>query len=299
MAPSSIGIAPVVVVCDGSTLGQHAVAVATRQAARHSAPLVVVAAARPAAARPGASSWSVLSGAAEDPMTDPQAVAERAWWRANHTDPSVAIQIHTVAGSRSPRLTRLTAGARLLVLGDADLPVPGLTGPTTLSAALGRTFRAPVLQVGPSLRPSAGRRGVVVVGFGTLGDTALMPRARREAELRGQDMVVVRAVRSAERLEPALEESWQALRPFCGHVPCRIVHLVADPAAALVDQSGPGDLIVVGAPDSTPLDHLTHDPVVRETARRARCDLLVLPLGAHRPAPSPSPDDAAGLALHR
>ncbi|WP_162529268.1 universal stress protein [Segeticoccus rhizosphaerae] len=266
---------PVVVRCDGSAVSQDAVAAATRQAARYRAPLALLAThAEPSHQRTGAP--SPLQPA---PADDPKSIAERAWWRANHTDPSVAVQIMTVADLHSQRLNQLASRARLFVVGGADVLAPSSTAWGSTARALDRLFRCPVLLAGPSVKADDHRRPAVVVGFsGAPQDAELMPPALAEAELRGWDVVVVRAVASAEELEPAMDETWAALNGHCREIPCRVVHLVAKPAAALADQAAPGDLLVIGSRGSSPVGHLTQDSVGGATVRRSRCDVLVLPV---------------------
>lgn len=256
---------PVVVRCDGSGPSQEAVATATRHAARHRAPL------------------ALLATRSQSPPTDPRSAGERAWWRANHTDSSVAVQILAVADLQSERVTRLAGRARVLVVSGADI-----AGNNEVSAG-SNLFRCPVLVAGPPVKVDRRDRRAVVVGFsGSPQDADLMPAALSEAHLRGMDVVVVRAVPTQEQLQPAMDETWTALHTHCRDIPCRVVHLVGEPATALHDQSSPGDLLVVGARGASPLGVLTAASTARETARAARCDVLVLPLAREATA-SPAP----------
>jgi nucleotide-binding universal stress UspA family protein len=288
---------PVVVRCDGSAVSQDAVATATRQAARQGAPLALLAThAEPADPAPRPTSTARLA-----PFEDPKSVAERAWWRANHTDSSVAVQITTVTDLHSQRLSRLASSARLLVLSGADVQRASTAAWGSTGQALERQFPCPVLLAVPPVKADAHRRAAVVVGFsGAPEDAELMPPALAEAELRGWDVVVVRAVPTAEQLEPALEESWAALNTHCREIPCRVVHLVAEPATALADQSAPGDLLVIGSRGTSPISHLIEESTGREVVRLARCDVLVQPLRSRSTSAAAVDETNTALALeHR
>lgn len=285
---------PVVVRCDGSAISQHVVATATRQAACHGAPLVLLATHAPHPPRMTDPSSSLRPALVDDPKS----VAERAWWRANHTDASVAVQIMTDTDLPSQRLNRLAAGARLLVLSGADVLSGGATTWGSTPHPLDRSFACPVLLAGPSVQADDHRRPAVVVGFsGSPKDAELMPPALSEAKRRGWDVVVVRAVASAGELESAMKDSWAALHTYCREIPCRVAHFVAEPAVALADQSAPGDLLVIGSRAAAPVGRLAQDSIGRETVRRARCDVLVVPLGGRSTGAAAASLDHGALAL--
>ena len=297
----------VVVGADGSWQSQRAVEAAALEARLRGWPLAVLTLARVHAT---GSTLSAQVEAEREAVSYAVAIAARARDIAGRTCPDVPVETLVAVSLDDPEVEHLAVRAGLLVLGGHGSGGEVAFSLGSTSGELVRRFRVPILlpqaqaQAQAPARAQAqasaptrslsrpGHEGAatrppeVLVGLGRKGgdSTAMLILSVAEAELRGMDLRVVRAVpasSSAEQLCDEVHDVWADLRPLLasGSVPCRVEVARGDPVVSLMDRCLPGDLVVVGTRGGGTLAGLIDGSVARRVLDGLVCDTLVVPIG--------------------
>lgn len=258
------GQAPVIVGIDGSELAVRAAYWAAVEADARHVPLQLVHIATDEVSLEGL----------ESVLTARQAVIDR--WARTCERPSPAIEPLVLGGDPAARLTELSAGAALLVLGDNQAgPLAGLLR-GSVAATLAGAARCPVALIRP-LRSAASAVGPVLVAVEDAGSPAL-PAAFRAAATRHSALVVAdlrrRAVADGDLDD--LIARYQRQFPI---VTVQCVAVAGDRAVALERFSATTQLLVIARDGYGKLrTHL--NPMLHMALHHTQCPVLVLPEGS-------------------
>ena len=291
---------PVVVGCDGSWHSQQAVRVATGEAVRRGAGLVVLSVAEPLVA--GEDRLQVLVRAAEDAVADAMSVAERALTQVVAIAPTLPTRVVIAPELTAAEVAEVAREAELLVLGRHGVHGQLAFSLGSTSAELVRMFSCPVLVAtdAPEVPlPEGSEDPVVVVGLDARKECArIFTIAAQEAATRGARLVAVHALppgRGQARAD--LAAGWRHVHDVMRSValppgvPSRLVITRDDPVTALLLRARSGDLLVVGTKAGGRLAGLVAGSVSRGVLDGMPCDVLVVPPGR------PVTTDRSGLAL--
>ena len=309
MTPARTGQGLVVVGCDGSWHSQQAVRVATHEAVRRGAGLVLLSVVEPVAAGPDR--LEVLVRAADDATADAMAVTERALTEVVEIAPTLPTQVVIAPEIAAGQVAEVARDAGLLVLGRHGVHGQLAFSLGSTSAELVRMFSCPVLvatDVADRPLPEGSEPSVVIVGLDAGRDCArVFSVAAQEASTRGARLVAVHALppgRGSARSD--LAAGWRhvhdAMRSVAmpEGVPSRLVITRDDAVTALLLRARPGDLLVVGTKAGGRLAGLVAGSVSRGVLDGMPCDVLVvtpprrveadrsgLAMAASDPAPRP------------
>ena len=300
MNPARTGQGTVVVGCDGSWHSQQAVRVATREAVRRGAGLVLLSVVESVVAGPDR--LQVLVRGADDALADAMAVTERALTEVVEIAPSLPTQVVIAPELTAGQVAETARDAGLLVLGRHGVHGQLAFSLGSTSAELARMFTCPVLvatDVAQRPLPEGSEPPVVVVGLDAGRDSArVFGIAAQEAAARSARLVAVHALppgRGSARSDLAagwrhVHEAMRSVRMPEG-VPSRLVITRDDPVTALLLRARAGDLLVVGTKAGGRLAGLVAGSVSRGVLDSMPCDVLVVT------PPREAPDDRPGLAM--
>lgn len=295
----------VVVGCDRSRESRHAVTVATREASRRGADLVLLSVAEHRPYWPDSLAW--VARAEAESTKEAQAAADRAMARVVAADQDVAVRIAIVQGSDSSELDEVALQAGLLVLGRRGDGGQATFSLGSTSAELGRRFHCPMLVVHdqgrPSERPRFRPESTVVVGMDIRGSAeSVLSVAVTEAVIRDVPLVVVYALPHGKGADRAvIGAGWRMCREAlrAAHLPAgvpnRLVMTQDDPVPALLHRVGQADLLVVGTHGHGRLAGLVAGSVSRAILDKMTCDVMVVAPALKAAATSSSLTGLAGL----
>ena len=305
MLPVQVVTGSVVVGCDGSWHSEQAVRVATMEARRRGAGLVLLAVAEVERNVPDRLQW--LAQATEDAVEGAKAVAERALTHVVELAPTQPTQVVIATDFAAPEVAATGRVASLLVLGRHGLHGQLAFSLGSTSAELARRFACPVL-IGrdQSSLDEPGRGAeppVVLVGLDAGKDCARVLRvAADEAAVRGARLVAVHALNaSPAHTNVALAVGWRRVHDAMRSaglpvgVPSRLVITRDDPVTALLLRARPQDLLVVGTRGGGRLAGLVQGSVSRAVLDAMPCDVLVVP--QPRPGQPGNQSNPGDLAL--
>ncbi|GAB3437454.1 hypothetical protein GCM10027517_08930 [Phycicoccus ginsengisoli] len=272
----------VVVGTDGSWESHAAVRAATRLAALHGEPLVVLAVSLPVDAR-------LLDhrSAQDAARSRGVATATRAVELAHETDAMVPVEVVVLTDLEDPVLRSVGARASRLVVGGHGAGGQSAFSLGTVSEALTRLIPRPVLVTAGSrsprsLRASAGGTPAprVLVGYRPSVDPPhQLTLAAEEAAVRGVVLRVLTSVPGRGDVAEVQHAVWDAIRTdsACAEVACEVEVVREPPEELLHGEPRECDLLVVGTRGGGTLAGLVRGSVARSVLDDPPCDVLVVP----------------------
>lgn len=272
----------VVVGTDGSWESHAAVRAATRLAALHGEPLVVLAVSRLVDGR------LLDHRSAQDAARGRGvATATRAVELAHETDATVPVEAVVLTDLEDPVLRTVGARASRLVVGGHGAGGQSAFSLGTVSEALTAQIPRPVLVTAAtrgarSLRSSAGGTPAprVLVGYRPSVDPPhQLALAAEEAAVRGVVLRVLTSVPGRGDVAEVQHAVWDAIRAdaACAEVACEVEVVREPPEELLRGEPRDCDLLVVGTRGGGTLAGLVRGSVARRVLDDPPCDVLVVP----------------------